>query len=353
MSLTALVTFCNTGPTPERQSPATYPHSDCALVNMSTGDVRAVSLGDQGASGMTYLESGETIIAVQAGGSLVRLSPQLGIVNRYHDDALSDTHSLAAMASSLFAVSTGRECILEYHVGRHQLELRTAHHMTEGSVDTLHVNSVCLHQGRVLVTMFGEGWRNQPHSAETGSIVDLHSRQTLSAAIRHPHSLFSTESALYVLGSSHGTVEEVLSSGERVVRATYPGYLRGLTIFDGGALVGVSRRRNRSSASHRGGDRRPPYEAHCGVLRFNQRWELMDFVDLSWVGPEIFDVALAPSGLVEPNTGDTLEAAKQRIAHFEALWTTRSVAEGVHFAPGRGPTREPTPKPGKSEIRRY
>jgi len=328
-SLTALVTFCNTGPTPERQKPVTYPHSDCALVNLSTGEVRAVSLGDQGASGMAYLEGGEVIIAVQAGSSLVRMSPQLRILDRHLDDMLSDTHSLAATASSLFAVSTGRDCVLEYDVWEERLELHTTHRLTEADVDTLHVNSVCCHQGRVLVSMFGEGWRKQSIDAQTGSIIDLQSRQTVSTSIRHPHSLFSRQDALYVLGSSYGTVERVLSSGERIVCARYPGYLRGLCVFEDGALVGVSRKRNRSQAPGTDGVDRPSVEDHCGVLRFNQRWELMDFVDLSWVGPEIFDIALAPPGISDPTARDTLAAARQRIALLEASWGTSSVAGGA------------------------
>jgi hypothetical protein len=332
-SSAALVTFCNTGPTPERQTPVNYPHCDCALVNLSTGDVREISLGDQGASGMAYVEGGEAIIAVQADSSLVRLSPQLRVLDRHLDDRLIDTHSLAATASSLFAVSTGRDCVLEYQRGEDHLELRTIHRLTESGTDTLHVNSVCVHQGRVLVSMFGEGWRDQPVDALTGSIIDLESRQVVSTSIRHPHSLFSKHDTLYVLGSAFGTVEQILPGGERIVCVTYPGYLRGLSVFEGGALVGVSRQRHLSRGP---GKETVDRRDHCGILRFDQNWELIDFVDLSWVGPEIFEIAPAISGISVPATQDTLTTAKRRIGLFEAAWRAPS---GTQAPPLPDPNR--------------
>lgn len=319
----ALVTFSNIGPTPERRTPLNYPHSDCALVNLATGDVRGISLGDQGASGLAYVGGGETIIAIQAGSCLVRLSSQLRILSRHFDDRLIDTHSLAATGRTLFAVSTGRDCVPEYQIGNDHLELRTVHRLSQATADTLHVNSICIHQGRVLVGMFGEGWRKQATDAQTGLILDLGSRQTVSTSIRHPHSLCSTHDHLYVLGSSDGTVEQVHPGGERTVCARFPGYLRGLSIFEEGAIVGVSRNRHPSRAPNAENVDAASFEDYCGVLRFNKGWDLIDFVDLSWLGPEIFDIALVSPAIPAPTTQDTFATAKHRIALFESAWAAR------------------------------
>jgi hypothetical protein len=132
---------------------------------------------------------------------------------------------------------------------------------------------------------------------------------------------------LYVLGSSFGTVEQVLSDGERIVCARYPGYLRGITIFEGGALVGVSRERHRPRIPGTGTVDGRSFGDKCGIIRFNQSWELMDFVDLSWVGPEIFDVALALPGISAPTTQETLATATRRIALFEAAWRAGAVSD--------------------------
>jgi hypothetical protein len=171
--------------------------------------------------------------------------------------------------------------------------------------------------------MFGEGWRRQPADARTGSIVDLESRETLSSSIRHPHSLYSRDDKLYVLGSSHGTIEQVYPGGGRTVCARFPGYLRGLSISDEGAIVGVSRDRHPSRGPGEEGLDTPALEDRCGILRFNRAWEIMDFVDLSWVGPEIFDIALVSPGISAPTAHNTLASAQHRIALFESAWAAR------------------------------
>jgi len=251
------------------------------------------------------------------------LSSQLRTVSRHFDDRLIDTHSLAVTGRTLFATSTGRDSVLEYQIGNGDLEFRTAHRLSQASADTLHVNSVCIHEGRVLVGMFGEGWRNQPTDARTGLILDLESRQPVSTSIRHPHSLCSRHDKLYVLGSSFGTVEQVHPGGGRTVCARFSGYLRGLFIFEYGAIVGVSRNRHPSRVPDTASVETASTEDRCGVLRFDKDWELIDFVDLSWVGPEIFDLALISPEIPAPTIHDTFAAAKHRIALFESAWAAR------------------------------
>jgi hypothetical protein len=277
----ALVTFCNTGSTPERH---------CALVCLSTGEAEAVPLGGTGATGIARLPDGEFVVALPEQGSLVRVSQDLIPIDRIEDGRLVDAHSLVAGDGAVLAVSTGRDCVLSFGVGERQLGSPAVHPATDTDADTLHVNSVCMHEGRMLVSMFGLGWRDQPDDARTGSIVELGSRRTVSAGIRHPHSVTSYGGQLYLCSSPAGTVDEVLADGRRVVRARYPGYLRGLHLDAGGALVGVSRMRRRSRGSGApirseaiGADR-------SGILRFGPGWEPMGFIDLTWFGSEIFDV---------------------------------------------------------------
>jgi hypothetical protein len=116
---------------------------------------------------------------------------------------------------------------------------------------------------------------------------------------------------------------ERLPNGKRIVCARYPGYLRGISIFEGGALVGVSRERHRPRIPGTGTVNDRPFGDQCGVIRFNQNWEPMDFVDLSWVGPEIFDIALTLPGISAPTTQETVATATRRIAPFVAAWRAR------------------------------
>jgi hypothetical protein len=326
-AMTAIVTFCNTAASGTRQ---------CALVSLSTGNVRAIELGDaasdHGATGLACTADGDVIVALPGSMRLVRLSSTLEPVDEFFDASLTDVHSIAMQGDSLYAVATARDSVLEYNVLSGGYELRATHQLSDGPADTLHINSICFHQGRVLISMFGEDWRTRPASANTGSIVDLADRRSVSGSLSHPHSLTSAGDDLYILGSFSGTVEKVLSNGDRTVCARHAGYLRGLSIFENGALVGVSGRRRRSRGLGTSNAVDPAFDDRCGLLWFNREWELKRFVDLSWFGREIYDIALAGGPAAVPTIDDTLAVAKSRISQLEESWAV--AAEMGAPAPG-------------------
>jgi hypothetical protein len=85
-------------------------------------------------------------------------------------------------------------------------------------------------------------------------------------------------------------------------------------------LVGVSGRRRRSRGLGTLNAVGSDFDDRCGILWFNQEWELVRFVDLSWFGREIYDIVVADSPRTVPTTHDTLAAAKSRIAQLEESW---------------------------------
>jgi len=311
----ALVTVCNAVASPE---------SLFGLVNLSTGDLREVPfdyvVADHGATGLAYMTDGSLAVGLPGSCRLIRLSPDLTVVSHDADDALDDVHSIAVRGDSLFAVATSRDSVLEYRIRPDHLEPVGVHRLTEADRDTLHVNSVCVHQGRVLVSTFGENWRDHPVGSAIGSIIDLEDRRSVSTALSHPHTLVSFDEELFVLGSFSGTVEKVHYNGERTLCARYPGYLRGLSFFEGGALVGVSGRRRRSRGLGTINAAGPEFDQRCGVIWFSPEWEVEQFVDLSWFGREIFDVMFTAHAPVTPSILDTLAAAKHRSIQLDASW---------------------------------
>jgi hypothetical protein len=297
----ALVTFCNAS--------FAEPLNRCALVDLKTEDLRIVDLddwpGDLGATGMARLPNGDTIVASQGNRRLVRLSPKPAVVSDFYDDALEDTHSIAVDDRTVYVVATAHDSVLEYLIQPTTLELVAVHRLSEAGADTLHLNSVCVHEGRALVSMFGPDWRTSAEGELNGSIVDLKTRQVVTDSVRQPNSIVSAKGRLHVLGSLAGTVETVHDGRNRIKRASFRGYLRGLCFFPGGALVGVSTMRNRSEGPTTDADEK------CGIAWFDRYWLLVKFIDLSWLGQEIYDLAPASRTAVAPTPEDT-EAARVR-----------------------------------------
>ena len=314
------------------------PESLLALVDISTGYLRRVDflyeLNDFGATGITRLSDGSLIVALAGSQRLVRLSTSLVPESEFRHEAITDVHGLTRRDESLYAVSTGTDSVLEFRVlSSGQFELLRSYALTHSSVDSLHVNSACVYQGRVLVSMFGANWRNYPVGSPIGDVIDLETRQPVSRGLRHPHTLSPASDALYILSSYSGTVERLAPNGERTVCASYSGYLRGMSVFDRGAVVGVSAGRRRSRGLGTENVDMPGFTDRCGVLLFDDNWELVKFVDLTWFGREIFDLLLVQGPVVAPSVQDTLAAAKHRSLQLEASWE----------APVGGPVRPERP----------
>jgi hypothetical protein len=153
-----------------------------------------------------------------------------------------------------------------------------------------------------------------------GTIIDIEDRRAISTSLTHPHTLVSVEEKLFVLGSFSGSVERVHQGGERTVCAKYPGYLRGVSFFEGGAIVGVSGRRRRSRGLGTTNVAGPDFDHRCGILWFSHDWEVIQFVDLTWFGREIFDLMVLEVAPIIPTPSDTLAAAKHRSLQLDASW---------------------------------
>ena len=312
------MTFCNS---------SASPGSSLALFDVATENVRVVPLSlepeDEGATGIAQGDDGPIFVALPGSRRIVQLDQGLRMRSAHQHDQLLDLHSMAVVGDTLYVVASGTDTVLEYDARKLDSGPQLAHAITRSGTDSMHVNSVCVHGGQVMITAFGNDWRKHAPDLRGGSVMGLDGSDVVSPAIRHPHSLTSTGEALYVLGSGTGTVERVLAKGGREVCARYPGYLRGLAVHPGGAVVGVSGRRRRSRGLGTLNTESSDYEARCLILHFDTTWNLTGTVDVSWLGREIYDIRLAPSGTHPPTHEDTLRAAKGRISELEESWESR------------------------------
>lgn len=178
--------------------------------------------------------------------------------------------------------------------------------------DRCHLNGLALRDGSpAFVTVMAAsdtagGWRERRN--ETGTVLDVASGEAVTTGLAMPHSPRWHDGRLYVLNSGWGRLETVdVSTGDRAVVATFPGYARGLAIHRGLAFVGLSRIRETSTF---GGTPLAPYHDRlkCGVGVVDlASGTTVATLELTTAVEEIFDVQVVPDAR-SPSFGDDAES---------------------------------------------
>ena len=140
------------------------------------------------------------------------------------------------------------------------------------------------------------GWRER--RADGGVIIDVGDQRIVTQGLSMPHSPRLYEGALYVLDSGRGFLAQVdIDSGERRDIAFCPGFLRGLAIHNGHALVTVSKPREGSFAGLLIDDelKSRDAEAWCGVLVIDlATGDIVEWLRFNSFIDELFDIVAMP-----------------------------------------------------------
>ena len=157
-----------------------------------------------------------------------------------------DLHDLHWIDGALHVV-----CTMTNSVVRLGPDLAEEHRwQLPGEPDSVHVNSLVLHEGRLLASIFGwfdahRGYKGRTRGA--GRVIDLETRDDVVTGLSQPHSLRSHGGRLWVCDSEAGVLR-AYEDGREVVARELGGYARGLLLDDGFVRVGLSRGRYDSSA---------------------------------------------------------------------------------------------------------
>ena len=159
------------------------------------------------------------------------------------DDDL-DLHDLLPTDGGWYAVATAANAVL-----RVDSQGRVVQRWDfGGDPDAMHLNSLCLHEGRLLVSAFGRftGHREyKGRSLGSGLVIDVESGETVFEGLSQPHSLLSATEGLYYCNSeTNELVRRDRAGGETRVR--FAGYTRGLCVGEHHVYAGLSRTRNLS-----------------------------------------------------------------------------------------------------------
>jgi uncharacterized protein (TIGR03032 family) len=183
--------------------------------------------------------------------------------------------------------------------------------------DRCHLNGVAFDGGKPrYVTAVSRsdivtGWRERRH--EGGVLIEVESDRIVSDQLSMPHSPRLHDGAVYALDSGRGEIVRIdPDTGDKRAIAFCPGFLRGMAIHAGHALVTVSKPRNGTFAGLALDEamKARDAEAWCGVLVVNlQTGDIVEWVRLEGFITELFDVAAMPDVVCPMSIGpDTIEA---------------------------------------------
>ncbi|WP_437205601.1 TIGR03032 family protein [Planctomicrobium sp. SH664] len=147
-----------------------------------------------------------------------------------------------------------------------------------------------------------QGWRS--HMRDGGAVLDLADGRVVARGLSMPHSPRYFRDRLWVLNSGRGEFGYVDLNTETFHAVTFcPGYLRGLTLVDNYAIIGLSRPRHGGSFSGLPLDERLQSEnvpPRCGLVIIDlHSGDIVEWLWLEIGVDELYDV-IALAGVERP-----------------------------------------------------
>lgn len=233
-----------------------------------------------------------------------------------------DLHDVFLAGKDVFVVATQTNEVLRLD---RKLAVKERWRL-DGEQDSSHINSVTVHDGRLLASVFGRFTDHRGYKGNTrgaGQVVDVRTGDTVIDGLSQPHSMVSESGRLYLCSSEDKELHVYDEEFRKVEEVGLPGYARGLALGREHVYVGLSCSRNMEIQSQTG-------FLETGAVAVLQRSDLslIGTVQVPW--KEVYDVRviqdrvllgllLAASWQIErTDTNARLLAIEQeRIVHAE------------------------------------
>lgn len=210
-------------------------------------------------------------------------------------------HQLAWAGDDLWIVNTRFSCLCTLD-DRHSFVPRWKPAFVDDLVgeDRCHLNGLAMYGDRpkfvtaLAETNVAEGWR--PLKEDAGCLIDVESHEVVARGFAMPHSPVVSDGSLFLLNSGEGTLVHVTNDGRVVEVGRFPGYTRGLAVFQDVAIVGLSKIRETSTFGGLPISARRP-ELKCGIALMSlTSGKLLSQFEFKTGIDEIFDVAVIARG---------------------------------------------------------
>jgi len=191
--------------------------------------------------------------------------------------------------------------------------------------DRCHLNGLAMAEGEpryvsaVSRTDVADGWREKRRDG--GVVIDMRSNEVVLGGLSMPHSPRLADGQLYLADSGSGRfgrVDPAKGTFEEI--AFCPGYIRGLTIHNNYAVLGLSRPRHNKTFSGLALDdelRRRDVEPRCGLMVVDLRsGDIVHWLRLEGIVEELYDVVVLP-GVARPMALGLVSDEIQRTVSLE------------------------------------
>ncbi len=157
-------------------------------------------------------------------------------------------HSLCELNGRLYTANTGTDEVLEIEIDDNfNATTRPFHRMSPTRYDHHHLNSVAVHDNRLLCTTFGPKHEDGWGKSTQGRLFRPDTGETVLAPLHNPHTAFSLSDGRWACCESKANKVH-FSDGSEV---QLEGYTRGLTQARRNLYVGLSGRRLQSRSTGR------------------------------------------------------------------------------------------------------
>ncbi|MEQ9823983.1 MAG: DUF4915 domain-containing protein [Puniceicoccaceae bacterium] len=284
-----------------------------------------------GATGIDFAIDQRLIYVAFQSSHICVFDHRFALVQRFHHSSIKDPHSILISNNHLFVVSTGNDSVFIIPLDDNGLlcgePLREwTYPESDGTVDSIHVNSIINYHGRKLVSLFGskveEVGNENPNS---GKVVTLDNKVIISG-LKNPHSLFLINDRLCVLNSSEG---EILDDTRGVLYKS-KGYFRGVHCTGDKLLVGINKRRLLSKhRNHTIRGRIEDFESeidHSAIeIIDTHSWKRIDRIPFELYGREIYEIREVPFELEIAESTETAELQRLNGIENQFIQTIRKI----------------------------
>jgi SAM-dependent methyltransferase len=255
---------------------------------------------DIGVAGLAVGGSGDIYLIVQsAEPRLLQLDGALRPVRSIPLTGLRDPRSITADQKTVLVVDGGNNALYAVDMAAPEpAPQRVRLPFDEGGGGARIAGAAAGPDG-MLVALHRDRAEPSSEAAEAGSVVHVESGRVVIPDVHEPNSLGFDGEVLHVLSSASG--EYLRRRGEGPCRRHYiGGYLRGLCLEENRILIGRSERRgaNRLSGStvRAAEDATVDPPQRAAILIVSTKTGMVDTVEFSLLGSEIFDIVKLPAG---------------------------------------------------------
>jgi hypothetical protein len=241
------------------------------------------------------------VFANQEGRQYLAVLQQSDLTPLFYQElpGIVDCHSILAIKNQLYVVSTGTDQILCYEILNDSVSASKVFWQASNSQqDTHHINSIIEKDGDVLVSAFGTKTGQLWSTATGGYIHNITKNVRVKEGVYHPHSLSVRNEKIYYSDSQKNAF---CSNEDDDPLFSLNGYTRGAVWLSNEVVCiasSIGRRVSKSTGliSNSADPGIPAGECNLIVGSITSK-EIIAQIDLSWFGPEIYDLLIIEGDL--------------------------------------------------------